>query len=385
MAYTINKADGTVLATIADGTLDETTNLGLPGKGYNGYGEIQNENYVKLLENFAEVTADAPTKPLIGQLFYDKTLDQMKVYDGTQFKAVAGTIISATEPTFGAQGDLWFSTGSTQVFVYTGSLWQLVGPQGALATGAVADTIIDTTGTAQDVVKLLVDNNIVGIVSDIEFTPQTTVTGYPTVKKGITLGTNITGNKLQGTSDDADKLGGVAAANYLRSDTSDTMTGTLTIASDAPLILGADSDVVFSQSGADFTIRNSASNGDIVLRVNDGGVTTTAMTLEGDTANVDMPNNLTVDGQISTPTVSATTSVISPLIKTNQIESDDSSEVIVNDGLIVKGNVTATNLIGNITTSSTNVVDSNILKSSVQLIIYDSAGSAVKTLYGAGS
>lgn len=385
MAYTINKADGTVLTTIVDGTLDETTNLGLPGKGYNGYGEIQNENYVKLLENFAEVTADAPTKPLIGQLFYDKTLDQMKVYDGTQFKAVAGTIISATEPTFGAQGDLWFSTGSTQVYVYTGSLWQLVGPQGAQTTGAVADTIIDTTGTAQDVVKLLVDNNIVGIVSDIEFTPQTTVTGYPTVKKGITLGTNISGNKLQGTSDDADKLGGVAAANYLRSDTSDTMTGTLTIASDSPLVLGADSDVVFSQSGADFTIRNSASNGDIVLRVNDGGVTTTVMTLEGDTANVDMPNNLTVDGQISTPTVSATTSVISPLIKTNQIESDDSSEVIVNDGLIVKGNITATNLIGNITTSSTNVVDSNILKSSVQLIIYDSAGSAVKTLYGAGS
>jgi len=269
--------------------------------------------------------------------------------------------------------------------VYTGSLWQLVGPQGALATGAVADTIIDTTGTAQDVVKLLVDNNIVGIVSDIEFTPQTTVTGYPTVKKGITLGTNITGNKLQGTSDDADKLGGIAAANYLRSNTSDTMTGTLTIASDSPLILGADSDVVFSQSGADFTIRNSASNGDIILRVNDGGVTTTAMTLDGETAGVSIPNALTVSGSMSAPTISGTTSVTTPLVITNQIQSDDSTEVIVDDGLIVKGNITATNLIGNITTSSTNVVDSNILKSSVQLIIYDSAGSAVKTLIGAGA
>ena len=108
MAYTINKTDGTVLTTIVDATLDETTNLGLPGKGYNNYGEIQNENYVKLLENFAEVTADAPSKPLLGQLFFDRTLDQMQVYDGTQFKAVAGTIISSTEPTFGAQGDLWF-------------------------------------------------------------------------------------------------------------------------------------------------------------------------------------------------------------------------------------------------------------------------------------
>jgi len=385
MAYTINKTDGTVLTTIVDATLDETTNLGLPGKGYNNYGEIQNENYVKLLENFAEVTADAPSKPLLGQLFFDRTLDQMQVYDGTQFKAVAGTIISSTEPTFGAQGDLWFSTGTTQVYVYTGSIWQLVGPQGALATGAVSDTIIDTTGTAQDVVKLIVDNNLVGIVSDLEFTPQTTLTGYATVKKGITLGTNITDNKFQGTATDTDALGGIAAANYLRSNVADTMTGTLTISNDASLILGADNDIVFSQAGTDFTMSNTSSDGDIIIRVKDGGVTTTAMTIDGATSSVDIANNLTVDGTTTTVTMSATTSVASPTIKTNIIQSDDSSEVIVDDGLIVKGNVTATNLIGNITTSSSSVVDSNILKSSVQLIIYDSSGSAVKTLFGAGA
>jgi len=385
MAYTINKTDGTVLTTIVDATLDETTNLGLPGKGYNNYGEIQNENYVKLLENFAEVTADAPSKPLLDQLFFDRTLDQMQVYDGTQFKAVAGTIISSTEPTFGAQGDLWFSTGTTQVYVYTGSIWQLVGPQGALATGAVSDTIIDTTGTAQDVVKLIVDNNLVGIVSDLEFTPQTTLTGYATVKKGITLGTNITDNKFQGTATDTDALGGIAAANYLRSNVADTMTGTLTISNDASLILGADNDIVFSQAGSDFTMSNTSSDGDIIIRVNDGGVTTTAMTIDGATSSVDIANNLTVDGTTTTVTMSATTSVASPTIKTNIIQSDDSSEVIVDDGLIVKGNVTATNLIGNITTSSSSVVDSNILKSSVQLIIYDSSGSAVKTLFGAGA
>ena len=385
MAYTINKTDGTVLTTIVDATLDETTNLGLPGKGYNNYGEIQNENYVKLLENFAEVTADAPSKPLLGQLFFDRTLDQMQVYDGTQFKAVAGTIISSTEPTFGAQGDLWFSTGTTQVYVYPGSIWHLVGPQGALATGAVSDTIIDTTGTAQDVVKLIVDNNLVGIVSDLEFTPQTTLTGYATVKKGITLGTNITDNKFQGTATDTDALGGIAAANYLRSNVADTMTGTLTISNDASLILGADNDIVFSQAGSDFTMSNTSSDGDIIIRVNDGGVTTTAMTIDGATSSVDIANNLTVDGTTTTVTMSATTSVASPTIKTNIIQSDDSSEAIVDDGLILKGNVTATNLIGNITTSSSSVVDSNILKSSVQLIIYDSSGSAVKTLFGAGA
>ena len=51
MAFTINKTDGTVLTTISDGTVDNTTELALIGKNYAGYGELLNENQVKLLEN----------------------------------------------------------------------------------------------------------------------------------------------------------------------------------------------------------------------------------------------------------------------------------------------------------------------------------------------
>jgi uncharacterized protein YcfJ len=122
------------------------------------------------------------------------------------------------------------------------------------------------------------------------------LTGYETVKKGITLGTNITTNRFQGTATDSDKLGGVLAANYLRSDTADTSTGTLTIKSDESLVLGVDSDIIMSQDAANFTIRNASSNGDIIFRVNDGGVTTTALTIDGDTSSLDVPNNLTVSG-----------------------------------------------------------------------------------------
>jgi len=385
MAYTINKSDGTVLVTIVDGTLDETTNLGLPGKGYNNYGEIQNENYVSLLENFANTSANAPDKPITGQLFYDTTLDQMQVYDGTQFKATAGTIVSATAPSYGAQGDLWYSTNTTQVYAYTGLIWNLIGPLNSTSTGAYAERVTDNAGTLQDVIKLTAGNNLVGIISNTEFTPQTSITGFQTVNKGITLTTAIADTKFQGTATDADALGGVAAASYLRSDASDVTSGTLTVENDASLILGADGDMIFSQQDSDFTIRNATSNGDIILRVNDGGITTTALTIDGETAGVVVQNILTVNTSVSSPEISGTTSVTSPLIKTNQIESDDSTEVVVNDGLVVKGNVTATNLVGNITTSSTDVVDSNILKSSVTLIIYDSSGSAVKTLYGAGA
>ena len=304
MAYTINKTDGTVLTTIVDNTLDETTNLQLPGRGYTGYGESQNENFIKILENFANTTANAPNKPLVGQLFYDTTLDQMQVYDGSSFRAVSGTIVSSAEPSFGAQGDLWYNSTSSQIYVYSGTAWSLVGPPASSTTGAVSDTIIDNTGATNNVVKLLVDNSIVAIVSDNEFTPQVSLTGYETVKKGITLGTNISVNRFQGTATNSDALGGVVASGYLRSDAADTMTATLTIANDNALVLGVDSDVTMSQSGSDFILRNTSVNGDLVFRVNDAGVTRTALTIDGDTSSLLVPNNLTVSG---TATLSALT------------------------------------------------------------------------------
>ena len=384
MAYTINKTDGDVLTTITDGTLDETTNIGLPGKAYTGYGEVLNEDLVKLLENFANSTTNAPDKPITGQLFYDTTLDQMQVYDGTQFKATAGTIVSATAPSYGSLGDLWYSTNTSQIYAYTGSVWTLIGPLNSTSTGAYAEQITDNLGGLQNVIKLNSGNNLVGMISGNEFTPQTSISGFETVKKGVTLTTAISDTKFQGTATNSDQLGGVAATNYLLSSGDDTTSGTLRVANDASLILGADSDIVFSQQDSDFTIRNATSNGDIIIRVNDGGITTTALTIDGETAGVIVPNILTVNTSVSSPELSGTTSVTSPLIKTNQIESDDSTEVVINDGLVVNGNVTADNLIGNITTTSTSVVSSTMLTSAVTLVIYDSSGSAVKTLYGAG-
>ena len=48
MAYTINKTDGTVVATITDGTVNNSTSLTLFGKSYSGFGEALNENLVKI-------------------------------------------------------------------------------------------------------------------------------------------------------------------------------------------------------------------------------------------------------------------------------------------------------------------------------------------------
>ena len=46
MAYIINRFDGTQLTIVDDGILDTSTPVGLIGRNYTGYGEVQNENFI---------------------------------------------------------------------------------------------------------------------------------------------------------------------------------------------------------------------------------------------------------------------------------------------------------------------------------------------------
>lgn len=342
MAFTINKTDGTILATVQDGTLDQTTNLSLFGKNYAGYGELLNENQVKLLENFANTTENAPDKPLTGQLFYDTTKGQIQVYDGSVFKAASGSIVSTTQPTIGSTGDLWFDSTNEQIYVYNGSSWILVGPiasAGAGTTGSISATITDTTGVSRSVIQSLVNDTIVSITSLVAFTPQTAISGFATISKGVNLSTAISDNKFQGTSTDADTLGGVAAANFLRSNTDDTTSGTISIQKDASLILGADGDVTFEQSGAIFTITNTTEDGNIVFNINDGGSQTDALTITASDASVTVANDLTVSGNL---TVSGTTTTISA---TNTTIEDNI--IVLNKGQTVQLDSTNDSTVGN--------------------------------------
>ena len=78
MAYTVNKTDGSIVATVADGQIDQgSTDLTLIGKNFSGFGDYLNENFVHLLENFA--SQSQPSQPLIGQLWFDTTENRIKV------------------------------------------------------------------------------------------------------------------------------------------------------------------------------------------------------------------------------------------------------------------------------------------------------------------
>jgi len=165
MAYTINKTDGTVVTTITDGTVDNTTSLQLFGKSYSGFGEGLNENLVKLLENAASTAA--PTAPLKGELWFDTTTNQLKVYDGTSFKPTGGSKSSASQPTSPSAGDLWHDTANDQVSVYTGSAWLLVGPvytSGQTLSGWKIETLASSGGN-KVVSSMYVGNTRVAILS----------------------------------------------------------------------------------------------------------------------------------------------------------------------------------------------------------------------------
>ena len=87
MAYTINKSDGTVAATVNDGTLNTETSIQLIGRNYEGYGEAFNENLVKLMENFSNSTN--PLNAIEGQLWFDATNDALthiKSFDPNTFE-----------------------------------------------------------------------------------------------------------------------------------------------------------------------------------------------------------------------------------------------------------------------------------------------------------
>ena len=95
MAYTINNTVGTTLKTLADGTIDTTTtDLTLIGKGYAGFGERLNENFIKLLENFSNTTQ--PSNKIKGQLWYDSLNNQLNVYTGSKFKPVGRSDLIAS-------------------------------------------------------------------------------------------------------------------------------------------------------------------------------------------------------------------------------------------------------------------------------------------------
>jgi hypothetical protein len=202
MSYTITLTNGTIFATIADGTINTSANptVTLVGKNYAGYGAFLDTNFIRMLENSSNNTA--PSSPLTGQLWWNNTASagKLSVYMGSAWKNLASLVVASTTPsasTYSTTGDLWYDTVNQQVNIWTGSAWLLIGPQfsaGTGVTGAFANVITDSLSVTHKVIELVVNNTVVGIVSeDTVFTPQTLIPGFANVNPGLQLANSVTG------------------------------------------------------------------------------------------------------------------------------------------------------------------------------------------------
>jgi len=170
---------------------------------------------------------------------------------------------------------------------------------------------------------LVSNDTVVGVVSNLAFTPSSTETlgaalitaGFSTVAQGIQLSSAVASVKFRGTSTDSDSLGGVTAANYLRSDSADTTTGRISVQSDDGIRLGGGNDITMTLSSDDFTIAQTTQDKDIIFTVNDGGVTKEALRITGSSGRIEhlRVGDLTVDGTntvLNTTTLSVEDNII---------------------------------------------------------------------------
>ena len=285
MSYTINLTDGALFATIADGTINTSSSMTLVGKNYAGYGQFLDTNFVHLLENASNTTA--PGSPLTGQLWWDSGNGLMKVYTGSTWKTISSATSSSTAPANNVTGDLWYDTVNQQLNVWTGSAWLLVGPQfsaGQGTTGAIAATITDNTAVTHTVIELYVNDSIVGIVSkDATFTPQVSISGFTTIRPGITLATTVGGQTplFQGTATTAQTLVGYNPSDFMQTGNNTSTTGTLSVLNNTGLSVGTSSNFRVSVSGNDVTLSNQTSGGNLYFGVNVAGNVTPTLTMFG--------------------------------------------------------------------------------------------------------
>lgn len=286
MSYKINKTNGSLLVDLIDGVADSSsTDITLVGKNYTGFGEFINENFVKILESFAN--SSAPSNPLVGQLWWDTAANRLKVWDGFNFKAAGGPIVQKGQPLM-TSGDLWINNYTDQMYFYDGTDLTLAGPiytkqQGV--SGFKVVTVTDTQGRPRTVLDLQIAGQRVAVFSNLAFTPTAgqEIAGIETVQRGINL---VNSNfNFYGTAQYAQNLQRsngelVSADQFLPADRDATGTGSLFIQNNGGITLGTAQNHSLKVVGTDFVATNEILDQDYKIKIRtsaQGGLVVDAM------------------------------------------------------------------------------------------------------------
>jgi hypothetical protein len=336
MAYQINKSDGTIVATVADGQVDNlSTDITLIGKNFSGFGEAFNENLIKLLEHFSSNTA--PIHPIKGQIWFDSSQSKLKVYNGTSFVPVSSATVSSSQPNTLAAGDLWYDNVGKQLYFFDGLSAVLLAPayssvQGL--SGLRVDTILDTLNQTRVVTSLYNNGVLLGIFSKDSFTPKIEIIGFNgNINPGFNAGT-LSNFKIRATCTNSDSLGGAPATTYVRTDTSNSINGQLQITSDLGITVGSAGQANLFVSAGDVLISNAATDRNIQLSVRKGITQEAAITINAATRNINLysgfTNSLVTTGGDLVVNGNLTVEGTTTTINTTTVAIEDKNIVIAN-------------------------------------------------------
>ena len=369
MSYTIyftDPAKTNDALIIDDNTIDSRLSVSFVGKNASNYASAVSTNFLHLLENFANT--EPPTGLSVqGQLWYDTSNPDIPVLrignpsagngSPTSWAPASGVWAQSTTPggnsTYGGAkaGDIWVNTAQGQLYINTDGTnnWTLVGPSfsGTLQTGSFPDTINDNFGVPHKIIKSFIDGNIVEIISNDTFIPQSKIAGFTNILPGINVST-LNNAALNATAYAAKNLyvtspsnAYVPTNNFVRNDIDNKITAALTV-KDGILLgtnptftlkvnpsLARESQIINSVDGGiiTFTIYNSAVANKLLRidgvtqslgigipdrppAVTSGGVEVGGDTLIGGKINVSSTGS-TFNGSLSASTIISTGTITS--------------------------------------------------------------------------
>ena len=368
MAYRINRTDGTLITEVIDGTIDSNSiDITLIGKNYAGFGEILNENFVKLLENFASATS--PQNPLQGQLWYDKNENRLKIYDGTQFRAGAGPIVSSSTPVGLVAGDIWMDSAEQIMYFYDGVGDADGAPIPASRiysktqgkSGLEVETVKDNLLQPVTITKVYSGGILLGLYSPRDFTPLAgLLTDFGTnILAGFNARIDLNYTINNATIDKANFLVDGQnvkrdASQFLPTYKDGQINGSLSVADNDGITIGAQGQVRHYLSSELYSISSIYDNQKVVFDVSVNGVRENAIT-------------------INTP--ERAVGIFQP---TPSYALDVGGNARITGNLIVEGDTTT------ISTSELSVEDLNITLASGALTPADAQGGGI-TLAGANA
>jgi hypothetical protein len=218
MSYKITLTNGTTLFQLADGVVDTSnTSISLVGKNSVNFGEAQNNDFVHMLEHFANSTE--PFNPLTGQLWYNTANNALSVYSVGTWEPLAVVTYSSSAPASARLANIWFDTTVNQLKIHDGTMFNTIGPEavsGFAKTRMASESVKDVSGLNHAVIKCTVNGTVIAVLSsdDFDVSYDNAISGIPHVFSGMTMKPGYSLKGYVSTSSQSNSLLGGNLTNY---------------------------------------------------------------------------------------------------------------------------------------------------------------------------